>query len=91
MRYDLIRISLISLYAAALLGHPLPGPYLLTQRPCLDLRCQAPAYVLTYVAAMHGNGDASGCFGSIPICFLFLWSKFLASDFSLAELSKYIH
>ncbi len=41
MRYDLIRISLISLFkfAAAfkLLGPPLPGPYLLTQRPCLDL------------------------------------------------------
>jgi hypothetical protein len=29
--------------------------YLLTQRPCLDLRCQALTYVLTYVAAMHGN------------------------------------
>ena len=53
---DSIQISLNSiLYAAALLGPPLPGPYLLTQRPCLDLRCQALTYVLTYVAAMHGN------------------------------------
>ena len=40
------------LYAAALLGPPLPGPYLLTQRPCLDLRCQALTYLLTYEAAM---------------------------------------
>ena len=47
-RFLLIRF----LYAAALLGPPLPGPYLLTQRPCLDLRCQALTYVLTYVAAM---------------------------------------
>ena len=46
------RFLLDSLYAAALLGPPLPGPYLLTQRPCLDLRCQALTYVLTYVAAM---------------------------------------
>ena len=53
MRYDLIRISLISLYAAALLGPPLPGPLLkLTQRPCLDLRCLALTYLLTYEAAM---------------------------------------
>jgi hypothetical protein len=45
---DSIQISLNSiLYAAALLGPPLPGPYLLTQRPCLDLRCQALTYVLT--------------------------------------------
>jgi hypothetical protein len=56
---DSIQISLNSiLYAAALLGPPLPGPYLLTQRPCLDLRCQALTYVLTYVAAMH-RGDVS--------------------------------
>ena len=46
------RFLLDSLYAAALLGPPLPGPYLLTQRPCLDLRCQTLTYVLTYVAAM---------------------------------------
>ena len=52
MRYDLIRIPLISLYTAALLGPPLSGPYLLTQRPCLDLRCQALTYLLTYEAAM---------------------------------------
>ena len=51
------------LYAAAFLGPPLPGPYLLTQRPCLDLRCQALTHVLTYVAAMHGGRDAS-----IPLC-----------------------
>jgi len=28
------------------------APYLLTQRPCSDLRCQARTYVLTYSAAM---------------------------------------
>ena len=39
------RFLLDSLYAAALLGPPLPGPYLLTQRPCLDLRCQALTYL----------------------------------------------
>jgi hypothetical protein len=56
------------LYAAALLGPPLPGPYLLTQRPCLDLRCQALTYVLTYVAAMNGN-RRQWMFRIDPICF----------------------
>ena len=47
---DSIQISLNSiLYAAALLGPPLPGPYLLTQRPCLDLRCQALTDLLTWL------------------------------------------
>ena len=54
------------LYAAALLGPPLPGPYLLTQRPCLDLRCQALTYVLTYVAA-----TVARCFGSSDLLFCF--------------------
>ena len=47
VRSMLIRFSSLLirfLYAAALLGPPLPGPYLLTQRPCLDLRCQALTY-----------------------------------------------
>ena len=47
---DSIQISLISLYAAALLGPPLPGPYLLTQRPCSDLRCQALTYLRSGLA-----------------------------------------
>ena len=63
-------------YAAALLGPPLPGPYLLTQRPCLDLRCQALTYVLT--SSCHAP---RGCFGSFRFAFLFLQTKFLASDF----------
>ena len=58
MRYDLIRISLISLYAAALLGPPLPGPYLLTQRPCLDLRCQALTYLFTYVRSCDARSGS---------------------------------
>jgi hypothetical protein len=74
---DSIQISLNSiLYAAALLGPPLPGPYLLTQRPCLDLRCQALTYVLT--SSCHAP---RGCFGSFRFAFLFLQTKFLASDF----------
>ena len=64
---DSIQISLNSiLYAAALLGPPLPGPYLLTQRPCLDLRCQALTYVLTSscqcTAGMFRRSDLLFCF-----------------------------
>ena len=64
---DSIQISLNSiLYAAALLGPPLPGPYLLTQRPCLDLRCQALTYVLTHLAVKRrvSGDDSYGLFVS---------------------------
>jgi hypothetical protein len=80
MQYDLIRISLISLYAAALLGPPLPGPYLLTQRPCLDLRCQALTYLLTRCCDARA-GDladaAADVLGFPVVVVLFLQSKFL--------------
>ncbi len=70
MQYDLILISLVSLYAAALLGPPLPGPHILTQRPCLNLRCQA---LLTYLLACVLRCTALTDF-SILICF-FLFPK----------------
>ena len=58
---DSIQISLNSiLYAAALLGPPLPGPYLRTYFELPSPR---------------------GCFGSFRFAFLFLQTKFLASDF----------
>ena len=66
---DSIQISLNSIcLRSGLAWTSAARPYLLTQRPCLDLRCQALTYVLTYVAAMHGN-RRQWMFRIDPICF----------------------
>ena len=56
-------------YAAALLGPPLPGPYLRT-------------YLRSCDARQSRQSLTQWMFRIVPIfAFLFLWSKFLASDF----------
>ena len=65
--YDaiMIRFRFSSFFTAALLGPPLHAPYyLLTQRPCSDLRCQALTYLHTCDDRIAPGGDGRRVNGS---------------------------